>query len=301
VNAISRALAANRAHARAAPERDVRGLFGEVNEDFGYWSRGYNMHFGYWERGMSVLDREPMLERMNTEVVRALELPPDARSRVIDLGCGTGATSRALVRMRPRCDVTAVTIVPEQIALGLELNRRAHTRRHILFALADFRETPVSDASQDAAFAVESFCYARGANKADALREAARVVRPGGRLVVIDGFLRGPPNALVGAIYRQWCASWAIGELARLDAFTHALEDAGFESVEVRDLFAAVAPSAAHIPFVATLHTLRSLWRERGRLSPWRRRHIAASWLSMGLGLARGTFTYAMVTARRRG
>jgi hypothetical protein len=61
-----------------------------------------------------------------------------------------------------------------------------------------------------------------------------------------------------------------------------------------------VAPSAAHIPAVATLHTLRALWQGRGRLSPWRWRHIAASWLSMGLGLARGTFAYAMVTARRR-
>jgi len=34
-------------------------------------------------------------------------------------------------------------------------------------------------------------------------------------------------------------------------------------------------------------------------LSAWRWRHIAASWLSLPLGVARGTFRYCMVTARK--
>ena len=86
-----------------------------------------------------------------------------------------------------------------------------------------------------------------------------------------------------------------------MDEFRGALWDRGFEKVEVRDLFWRIAPSAVHIPWVATMHMLRELWRGGGKLEAWRWRHIAASWLSIPLGLARGTFRYCMVTATKSG
>ncbi len=259
------------------------------------------MHFGWWERGMSVFNREPMLERMNDEVVRALALPASTPSRVMDFGCGSGATSRAVARKHPRCELTAVTIVPEQIALGTRLNRHAGLARRIAFMLSDFAATWTGTRTQDAVFAVESLCYGAGADKMPAVREAARLLKPGGRFVVVDLFLLREPRGLLGSIYRLWGQSWAVAELARLDAFRRALVDAGFEDIEERDLFCHVAPSAAHIPLVATTHTIRELWKSRGKLSAWRWKHIAASWLSIAIGLARGTFRYAMITARKRG
>ena len=279
----------------------IRALFIETQEDFSRWSAGYNMHFGYWAPGMSPFDREAMLERLNAEAIATLALPAGAPVKVIDLGCGAGATARALARRYPRAEVTGVTIVHEQIELGVRLNRRAGLARRIGFVLSNFTETWTGSASQDAALAIESFCYAPGADKAAVAREAARLLRPGGRLAVVDGFLVGAePRGLVGWIYRHWCESWAIPELARRDAFVAALERAGFEEIEVRDLFWHIAPSAAHIPFVAFTHMVRSLWNDHGKLSRWRWRHIAASWLSLALGLAPWTFRYCLVKARKR-
>ena len=285
---------------RSSDPAAVRALFREAQDDFRRWSAGYNMHFGYWVPGMSPFDREPMLERLNDEVAAALDLPAHAPAHVADLGCGAGATARAIARRHPRCDVVGVTIVPEQVELGTRLNRRAGLARRIAFMLSDFTGTWMGAGTQDAVCAIESFCYAGGVDKSAAVREAARLLKHGGRLVVVDGFLAaGEPRGLVGWIYRRWCASWAIGGLAEIEELKAALWDAGFERIEVRDLFWNVAPSAAHIPFVAAWHTLRALWEGRGHLSPWRWRHITASWLSIALGLAHGTFRYCMVTARK--
>jgi len=289
--------------ARRDPDHDaIRALYAATKDDFHAWSGGYNMHFGYWERGMNPLRREPMLERLNEEAVRALNVGPMAPARVVDLGCGAGATARAFARGHYRPVVVAVTLVPQHIALGTKLDREAGLSRRIAYVLSDLCDTWMASGSMDAAVAIESFCYAPGADKAAAVREAARLLKPGGRLVVIDGFLAcGEPGGAIGWIYRKWCECWSVPEVAQLDEFKAALWDCGFEQVVVLDLFWRIAPSAAHIPWVATMHMLRELWRGRGRLSPWRWRHIAASWLSIPLGLARGTFRYCMVTATKSG
>jgi len=50
---------------------------------------------------------------------------------------------------------------------------------------------------------------------------------------------------------------------------------------------------------LATRFTLAELWKARGRLSPWRRKHIVASYCALALGMFWRDFDYAMVTARR--
>jgi cyclopropane fatty-acyl-phospholipid synthase-like methyltransferase len=278
----------------------IRAHYVQTLDDYRRWSRGYNMHFGHWKRGMNPFDREAMLEAANEEVIASLELPRAATFRVVDFGCGAGATSRALARLYPRAEITGVTLVAEQIELATRLNREAKLARRIGFVLCDFAGTWLGAKSQDGAFAIESFCYAQGSDKAGALREAARVLRPGARLTVVDGFLLAKePGGVVGWIARHLRDGWAISQFAVIGDFTRAMRAEGFEDIEVRDLSWRIAPSVAHVPWVATTHMLRELWRHRGRLSSWEWKHIASSWLAMFLGLARNTFRYYLVKARR--
>jgi SAM-dependent methyltransferase len=290
-----------RAAARLPDHDAIRAHYVQTLDDYGRWSRGYNMHFGHWRRGINPFDREAMLEAANAEVIATLDLPPAATCRVVDFGCGAGATSRAVARAFPRAEVTGVTLVHEQIMLACKLNREAGLARRIGFVLADFADTWLGAASQDGAFAIESFCYAQGSDKARAIREAARVLKPGARLTVVDGFLLAKePGGLIGWIARRLRDGWAIAEFAVLDEFTRAMQAEGFEDIEVRDLSWRIAPCVAHVPWVATTHMVRELWRHRGRLPALEWKHIASSWLSMFLGLARGTFRYVLVSGKKR-
>jgi SAM-dependent methyltransferase len=286
---------------------DTQDYFTEVAVDYSAWSPSYNMHFGFWRLGLNPLRREGMLIEMNRAVGRALKLdtpasPTQAQRRcVLDLGCGAGATARTLVGDDASLCAVTVTNVPVQNGIAAKLDAKAGVADRVAHVEADYTRTGLPAAQADGAWALESACYAEGTAKADFVREAARLLKPGARLVVIDGFLlRKKPGRVAGWLHRLWADSWAVPTLATREDFTAALRDNGFEDIEFKSLRWRVAPSALHIPLLATRFTLVELWKARGRLSPWRRKHIVASYCALALGMFWHDFDYGMVTATRR-
>lgn len=291
---------------------DTQDYFTEVADDYRAWSPSYNMHFGFWRLGLNPFRREGMLVEMNRAVGRALKLgepgaprpqenaPP--RRCVIDLGCGAGATARTLVSEDPSLYAVTVTNVAVQNSIAARLDARAGVADRMAHIEADYTRTSLPPAQADGAWAVESACYASGTDKADFVREAARLLKPGARLAVVDGFLlRRRPGRVAGWLHRLWADSWAVPTLAVQQDFVAALRDNGFEDVEVRSLRWRVAPSALHIPALATRFAVAELWKARGKLSPWRRKHIVASYCALVLGIFWRDFDYCLVTARRGG
>jgi SAM-dependent methyltransferase len=294
-------------HATGAPitAEDTQDYFTEVAVDYSAWSPSYNMHFGFWRAGLNPLRREGMLVEMNRAVGRALRLDESqpatgTRRCVIDMGCGAGATARTLVGDDASLYAVTVTNVPVQNRIAARLDAAAGVADRVAHIEADYTRTGLPTAQADGAWAVESACYAEGTAKADFVREAARLLKPGARLVVVDGFLlRKNPGRIAHWLHRLWADSWAVPTLATRDDFTAALGNNGFEDIEFKSLRWRVAPSALHIPVLATRFTLAELWKARGRLSPWRRKHIVASYCALALGMFWRDFDYCMVTATR--
>jgi MPBQ/MSBQ methyltransferase len=67
--------------------------YADAGPDYSAWSPNFNMHFGYFRRGMNPFRLEPMLERMNREILARLRLQPQQHTRVLDII----ATSRPLL------------------------------------------------------------------------------------------------------------------------------------------------------------------------------------------------------------
>jgi SAM-dependent methyltransferase len=267
--------------------------------DYRAWSRRFNMHFGFWRWPMNPFALEAMLEQMSREVFRRLELAPG--TKVLDLGCGVGAPARALVAEHAVA-VTAVTIVPWQIAMAERLGSGAAPRGTVDWRLADFMALDLPDASYGAAFSIEASCHAPGDAKEPFVRECARLLEPGARLVVADGFMKraaGMPRwyrALLGFMTR----SWAVEQFADLAAFIACLERHGLAVEAVEDASWRIAPSVLHVPRV-TLKFLfgelvRRRWPSRAR---WN--HVLACLAAPFIGIGRPWFGYFLVTARKGG
>jgi SAM-dependent methyltransferase len=98
--------------------------------------------------------------------------------RVLEIGCGAAQCARWLTRRGAH--VVAVDLSMGQLAHGVELGRRSGIE--VALAQADATALPIADASVDlacSAFGAVPFVADSGA----VMREAARVLRPGGRWV----------------------------------------------------------------------------------------------------------------------
>jgi SAM-dependent methyltransferase len=114
-------------------------------------------------------------DRHNTPAFVAM-LPPIAGLAGLDIGCGEGENTRALAKLGAR--MTAVDVAPTFVGHAAGAERAAPLG--IAYRVADATALPFADASFDFATAFMSLMDVRDAWAA--LREAHRVVRPGGFL-----------------------------------------------------------------------------------------------------------------------
>lgn len=117
----------------------------------------------------------------NRLAVESLDLDPD--SVIVDVGCGTGSALRHAAA-RVTCGVLiGIDPVPRMVEIA-----RERVASHPHGARVEFREgsaenIPVEDAAADLVFAFDSFDHWR--DKARGLVEVRRILKPGGRLVVV--------------------------------------------------------------------------------------------------------------------
>lgn len=257
-----------------AVRRRVDAYYSQTADDYRYWSRRLNMHFGFWMPGMSLFDREHMLEQMNIEVFRRLRLGWHRAPRILDLGCGVGTPLRTLARHFPSSTPIGITSVASHAAAAASVASEEEERRPTI-AVGDFCATPFAAGSFDAVYSIESSCYAAGRSKRGFLAEAARVIAPGGRMVVADAFLKSvePECPVSRAAHRELCEAWALDTLGHLDAFVAAAGVVGFDDVVVDDISENVLPSALHAPFVMARWAAELFLSAPTRVEPWRWRN----------------------------
>ncbi|MEX0921158.1 MAG: methyltransferase domain-containing protein [Rhodovibrionaceae bacterium] len=156
-----------------------------------------------------------------------LELAGFARlmpeTRVLDLGCGLGGPARRLAKIFA-CRVTGLDLTPEYVEVANLLAECCGLKSRIAFIQGNALDTPFEDASFDVVWSQHAAMNI--ADKAKLYAEAARLLKPGGRLALYD-ILAGEGGAPHFPL--PWARDPAHSHLIAPEALRETLSAAGFE------------------------------------------------------------------------
>jgi ArsR family transcriptional regulator len=138
---------------------------------------------------------------------------------VADLGAGEGTLAQLLAQRAE--SVIAVDLSPKMVEFGQAL-ARTHGLNHLEYRLGDIEEPPIDDATLDLAVLSQALHHAEHPQRA--LDSAFRILKPGGRLIVLDLLQHQFEEAR--ELYADRWLGFAESELAAM------MERAGFSRIE---------------------------------------------------------------------
>ncbi|QOV21951.1 methyltransferase domain-containing protein [Anabaenopsis elenkinii] len=210
----------------------------------GLWEQiwGEHMHHGYYG-----VDGKQQKNRRQAQIDLIEEVLNWSRvqtaENILDVGCGIGGSSLYLAG-KFNAQATGITLSPVQAARAKERAQDAGLSGRTQFQVADAQAMPFPDDSFDLVWSLESGEHMP--DKTQFLQECYRVLKPGGKLILVTWCHRPTQNAPLTAdeqkhlqdIYRVYCLPYVIS-LPEYEAIARQLP---LNHVHTADWSTAVAP-----------------------------------------------------------
>jgi ubiquinone/menaquinone biosynthesis C-methylase UbiE len=151
----------------------------QATEEFIRWSESYDRSILQWllfgPSHRALIDR--IRERFG-----------DRPIKVLDAGCGTGQFGEKILKALPNAQVFGMDLVAAMLQGGA--NRWASHRDTLMPVQGDSEHLPFADGSFDVVTCANSFHHYPDQQRA--VTEMHRVLKPGGRLMLVDGYRDAP-------------------------------------------------------------------------------------------------------------
>ncbi len=184
---------------------------------------GEHIHLGFYAPEERHIDFRQAKVQFVHELVKwsGLDKLPKG-SRILDVGCGIGGSSRILAKYYG-FNVTGITISPAQVKRARELTP---FELNCKFQVMDALNLNFEDGSFDAVWSVEAGAHMNDKNKfAD---EMLRTLRPGGYLALADWNSRdlrsNPPSFFEKLVIEQLLDQWVHPNFISINEFTNILK-----------------------------------------------------------------------------
>ncbi|QHG16298.1 methyltransferase domain-containing protein [Nostoc sp. ATCC 53789] len=210
----------------------------------GLWEQiwGEHMHHGYYGAdGTQKKDRRQAQIDLIEELLNWAKV--EAAENILDVGCGIGGSSLYLSQ-KFNAKATGITLSPVQAARATERASEANLSLRTQFQVANAQAMPFADNSFDLVWSLESGEHMP--DKTKFLQECYRVLKPGGKLIMVTWCHRPTDESPLTAdeekhlqdIYRVYCLPYVIS-LPEYEAIAHQLP---LHNIRTADWSTAVAP-----------------------------------------------------------
>lgn len=212
-----------------------------------WWNlkKNLSLHYGIWDEhtknfGESLINTNRVL--MNIAQVKDGE-------KILDAGCGVGGAA-IFLSMHKNVNVVGVTLSDRQLVFANTQAEGLNLKNRPQFFKMDYTKTSFEDESFDVVWACESVSSAP--QKELFVKEAFRLLKPGGRLILSDYFHTGDASHEVHPMINKWVKTWSISNLVTGDTFKSFMQSVSFINIEMADYTNAIRKSAKRM-YVAGL------------------------------------------------
>jgi tocopherol O-methyltransferase len=196
------------------------------------------LHCGFWDSQTKTI-HEALLNQ-DKFLAEQIDLKPG--DKVLDAGCGIGGSSTWLSQHYDAI-VVGITLSTKQAACAHAWAKTKGVSPLATFYAMDFCQTGFHSNSFDIVWATESVCHAE--HKEEFLKEAHRVLKCGGKIIVADGFLkRQTRNPREERLLNHFLHGFAVPNLATIDGFEQSLYATGFKNIQCWDKTNDIKPSS---------------------------------------------------------
>ena len=187
---------------------------------------GEHMHHGYYPNGEKKNHKQAQVDMVDGVLAWA-GVDEQKPTSVLDVGCGIGGSTRHIVR-KYGCTGRGITLSPVQAGRAQQLSDEQGLGDKLGFQVADALRMPFADDSFDLVWSLESGEHMP--DKRQFVSELTRVVKPGGRVIIVtwchrdleagEAGLRPREERLLRTINRafylpRWCSVADYVGLAR--------------------------------------------------------------------------------------
>ena len=221
-----------------------------------FWHGDTNaLHYGIYDESAHT-HKEALLR---TIAVTAKSASITASDTVADLGCGIGGSAFWIAK-HLGAEVHGITLSKGQYEKAKRLCHAYELEEKVQFTQGNFLSTPFPNGQFDVAIGIEALCH--GQHMIDELaRELFRIVKPGGRIAVMDGYLGTKElteeEKKAVKIFEE---GLALVKMITPRCFMEALERVGFKRVTFTDYTNKVLPTTEK------MYTLTKRWYTVTRL-----------------------------------
>ncbi len=245
---------------RRTHERRVERFYGHGAERYIDFHDGY-LNFGLWEDGNTdyVTAAENMVRRLGESAGL------NADSRLLDVACGMGMQDIFMLRHFGVAEIDAIDVTWKHIQHGRRRAKQFDCEDRVRFHHGTATDLEFADNTFTHVMSVEGSVHFNTRERF--MREAFRVLRPGGVLVVSDYILKRKARTafekgILDAGRRMWQIPMENKDAA--EGFSEKLSRTGFESISLKEVGAQVFPGYYYEHLRP--ETIRELSKIRGRI-----------------------------------
>ena len=195
------------------------------------------MHLGFFDN--DIIDNDFAKIRTNELIFQIINKKSAEKLFIVDLGCGVGGSCFYLANAFFNSAIYGVNISKTQVGFAKNKKEQKNLSDQICFLEKDFSETGLASDISDVVIGIESICHA--VNKRKVFKEAYRLLKNGGQLILFDYFeSRAVNNDYEKKLLNTFRSGWAVNQY--LTDEVEVLSKVGFKSVQSKVVTEQVVP-----------------------------------------------------------